>query len=120
MRSRERQDGGWIGRRIGSGAAALLAAGLLVLGLGLAGCERHSSAPAQAGGEAAEGAPQSQAERTKAMEEKARELDQKAADIQNMQGTEQEKIDAVNKLEQERQELNKQGGDGSTPAAPPP
>jgi hypothetical protein len=37
-----------------------------------------------------------------------------------MQGTEQEKIDAVNKLEQERQELNRMGGDSSTPAAPPP
>ncbi len=36
-----------------------------------------------------------------------------------MQGTEQEKIDAVNKLEQERQDLNRTGGDSSTPAPPP-
>jgi TolA-binding protein len=119
MESTERQDSGRTGGRAWVAMTALLGAGLLAV-LGLAGCERHAAAPAQASGEAAEGAPQSQAERTKAMEEKAREMDQKAADIQNMQGTEQEKIDAVNKLEQERQELNKQGGDGSTPAAPPP
>jgi uncharacterized sporulation protein YeaH/YhbH (DUF444 family) len=85
-----------------------------------AGCRRHSAPPA-AGDASSQGSEyQSQAERTKAMEAKARELDQKAAEIQNMQGTEQEKIDAVNKLEQERQELNKMGGDSSTPAAPPP
>jgi hypothetical protein len=54
------------------------------------------------------------------MEAKARELDKKAAEIQNMQGSEQEKIDAVNKLEQERQELHRMSGDSSTPANPPP
>ncbi|HVR08175.1 MAG TPA: hypothetical protein VMW75_09010 [Thermoanaerobaculia bacterium] len=88
----------------------------------LAGCGRHSGGTAaNAGGDASTqgSGDQSQAERTKAMEAKARELDQKAADIQSMQGTEQEKIDAVNKLEQERQELNKMGGDSSTPATPP-
>jgi hypothetical protein len=94
----------------------------LASALALAGC-RHQAAPgaaAPAGDEATQGAAgQSQAERTKTMEEKARELDRKAADIQSMQGTEQEKIDAVNKLEQERQELNRTGGDGSTPAPPP-
>jgi hypothetical protein len=89
----------------------------------LSGCRRHQAAapPAQTGDEAAQGATRwSEAERTKAMEEKARQLDQKAAEIQSMQGTEQEKIDAVNKLDQERQELNKTGGDGSAPAAAPP
>lgn len=89
----------------------------------LGGCRHHQAAapPAQAADDGAPGATRwSEAERTKAMEEKARQLDQKAAEIQSMQGTEQEKIDAVNKLEQERQELNKTGGDGSAPAATPP
>jgi TolA-binding protein len=120
MNSTERRDGVRTGRRGWTArAAALLSVGLLAV-LGLAGCQRQASAPPPASGEAADGATQSQAERTKAMEQKARELDQKAADIQNMQGTEQEKIDAVNKLEQERQELNKQGEGGATPAPPQP
>jgi TolA-binding protein len=87
----------------------------------LGGCQSHAAgSAAQAGGEAEQTAgTQSQAERTKEMEEKARQLNEKAVEIQNMQGTEQEKIDAVNKLEQERQELNKTGGDGSTPPPAP-
>jgi outer membrane lipopolysaccharide assembly protein LptE/RlpB len=109
------------------GLAAL--AGLAAI-LALAGCGRHAATTGTAPSDTTAAAPgdssaqggsyQSEAERTRAMEAKARELDQKAAEIQNMQGTEQEKIDAVNKLEQERQELNRMGGDGSTPAGPPP
>lgn len=108
-------------------ALAALAA-LAAIGA-LAGCRHGSttgttstdaSAAAPGDGSAQGGSYQSEAERTKAMEAKARELDKKAAEIQNMQGTEQEKIDAVNKLEQERQELHSMSGDGSTPANPPP
>jgi TolA-binding protein len=105
-------------------ALAMLAVLAVLL---LAGCRRHGAAaattPAAAAPEdgSAQGASfQSEAERTKAMETKAHELEQKAGDIQNMQGTEQEKIDAVNKLEQERQELNKTGGDGAASGNPPP
>jgi TolA-binding protein len=101
---------------------------ILLAPTALTGCRHQpatgpsAAAPAgQAADETAQGATRwSEAERTKAMEEKARQMDQKAAEIQTMQGTEQEKIDAVNKLEQERQELNKTGGDGSAPAAAPP
>jgi len=46
-----------------------------------------------------------EAERTRKIEEKAAEIERHAQDIQNMTGTEQEKIDAVNKLDQERREL---------------
>ena len=113
-------------------AAALALAALVALpAIGaLGGCAKHAATSGTTSTDATSAAPgdgssqagsyRSEAERTKAMEAKARELDQKAADIQNMQGTEQEKIDAVNKLEQERQELNRMGGDGSTPAGPPP
>lgn len=96
----------------------LAVAGILPL-MVLGGCNRPAGSPAPAGDAAQEQAAQSQAERTKQIEEKARELDRRAAEIQNMQGTEQEKIDAVNKLEQERQELNKAAGDGAAPAAQP-
>jgi len=109
-------------------ALAALAA-LAVVGA-LAGCARHAATTGTTSTDSTSGAPsdgsaqggsyQSEAERTKAMEAKARELDKKAAEIQNMQGTEQEKIDAVNKLEQERQELHGMSGDSSTPANPPP
>ncbi len=99
--------------------------GLLLTTLGLlvagpTGCQQHGSggAPAQAGDGAA-GATQSEAERTKEMEEKARQLSEKADEIQSSTGTEQEKIDAVNKLEQERQDLNKSGGDGATAGSSP-
>jgi basic membrane lipoprotein Med (substrate-binding protein (PBP1-ABC) superfamily) len=116
--------------KLASSLAGLTAlAALAVLGA-LAGCARHAATTgtsstdatsATAGdGSAQGGSFQREAERTKAMEEKARELDKKAAEIQNMQGTEQEKIDAVNKLEQERQELHGMSGDSSTPANPPP
>jgi hypothetical protein len=46
-----------------------------------------------------------EAERTRKIEEKAAEIERHAQEIQNMTGTEQEKIDAVNKLDQERREL---------------
>jgi hypothetical protein len=113
-------------RALARTARAMLPA-LAILGLlaasALTGCKRQTAATstAESADEAAPAARgQSQAERTKAMEEKARELDRKAAEIQTMQGTDQEKIDAVNKLEQERQDLNRTGGDSSTPVPPPP
>jgi hypothetical protein len=110
--------------RLHQAGRALALAAFAVILAAVAGCGQHSGgagAPSAGGDASSQGSDyQSQAERTKAMEAKARELDQKAAEIQNMQGTEQEKIDAVNKLEQERQELNRMGGDSSTPATPPP
>lgn len=47
-----------------------------------------------------------EAERTRRMEEKAAEIERMAEEIRNMEGTEQEKIDAMNRLEAERRELN--------------
>ena len=46
-----------------------------------------------------------EAERTRKIEEKAAEIERMAAEIQTMTGTEQEKIDAVNRLEEKRREL---------------
>ena len=52
----------------------------------------------------------SEAERTRKMEEKAAEIERHAEEIRNMQGTEQEKIDAMNRLDEERRELNEMQG----------
>ncbi|HWM93721.1 MAG TPA: hypothetical protein VN493_23385 [Thermoanaerobaculia bacterium] len=54
---------------------------------------------------AAESSSSDEAERTRRIEEKAAEIERRAEEIRNMQGTEQEKIDAVNQLEQDRREL---------------
>ena len=54
-----------------------------------------------------------EAEKTRRMEEKAAEIQRKEEEIRNMQGTEQEKIDAVNQLEKERQELIEMQDSGS-------
>ena len=53
-----------------------------------------------------ESSTSSEAERTRKMEEKAAEIERMAEDIRNMQGTDQEKIDAMNRLEEARRELN--------------
>ena len=85
----------------------------------LLGCPQSGSSPpppVSSSAASSQPAPGSEAQRTREMEDKARAIDQQARDIQNMQGTEQEKIDAVNKLEQQRQELNRQ----SEGAPPPP
>ncbi len=68
----------------------------------LSGCEMPST-----GGTAPTSSTtsSSEAEKTRKMEEKAAEIQRKEEEIRNMQGTEQEKIDAVNALERERQEL---------------
>jgi hypothetical protein len=47
-----------------------------------------------------------EAEKTRRMEELAAEIERDAEAIRNMQGTEQEKIDAMNRLEEKRRQLN--------------
>jgi hypothetical protein len=53
-----------------------------------------------------ESSTSSEAERTRRMEEKAAEIERMAEEIRTMQGTDQEKIDAMNRLEEARRELN--------------
>lgn len=55
---------------------------------------------------ASDASTSSEAERTRKMEEKAAEIERMAEDIRNMQGTDQEKIEAMNRLEEARRELN--------------
>ncbi|HVR98542.1 MAG TPA: hypothetical protein VMW27_18145 [Thermoanaerobaculia bacterium] len=47
-----------------------------------------------------------EAERTRKMEEKAAEIERMAEEIKTMEGSEQDKIDAVNRLEEARRELS--------------
>jgi TolA-binding protein len=73
----------------------------------LVGCQMPSSTTSsgteEEGTESA--SSESQAERTRRIEEKAAAIARREEEIRNMQGTEQEKIDAVNELERERREL---------------
>jgi hypothetical protein len=55
-----------------------------------------------------------EADRTREMEDKAADLERRATEIQNMEGSEQDKIDALNQLEKDRQELNDMS-EGSSP-----
>ena len=89
---------------------------LIILSTAL-GCQMPASTSSSASGE--EGAPsssssESQAERTRRIEEKAAEIARMEEDLRNMQGTDQEKIDAMNRIEQARRELMEmQEGGGS-------
>jgi hypothetical protein len=68
------------------------------------GCDRlggSSGAAAPAGSSA-------EAEKTKRMEEKKADFERKSEEVRNMQGTDQEKLDAMNSLDQERRALNDQ------------
>jgi hypothetical protein len=64
--------------------------------------QKPKEAPAAA---ADDSAATSQAEKTRKMEAKAAEIERHAEEIRTMEGTEQEKIDAVNRLDKERKEL---------------
>lgn len=57
----------------------------------------------------------SESEKTRKIEEKAAEIKRHEEDLQNMTGTDQEKIDAANKIDQERRELQEmQESNGSS------
>ncbi|HVF61261.1 MAG TPA: hypothetical protein VNJ70_15745 [Thermoanaerobaculia bacterium] len=65
-------------------------------------CEPPPSGTSSA---ATDSAVSDEAERSRRME-KAAEIERMAEEIRTMEGTEQEKIDAVNRLEEARRELN--------------
>lgn len=68
------------------------------------GCEMPGSGGSSSGAATAASSSE-EAEKTRKIEEKAAEIERMAAEIQTMTGTEQEKIDAVNRLEEKRREL---------------
>lgn len=79
---------------------------LSVLSLLLApswGCKLPQAGPST---EEAASTSAGEAERTRKIEEKAAEIQRKEEEIRNMQGSEQDKIDAVNELDRMRRELN--------------
>jgi TolA-binding protein len=55
-----------------------------------------------------------EAERTRKMEEKAAEIHRMEEEVRNMEGSDQDKIDAVNRLDEARRELTamEEEGDG--------
>jgi hypothetical protein len=66
------------------------------------GCRMPSSSASSGSGSGTS----EQAEKTRKMEEKSAEIEKHAEAVRNMEGTDQEKIDAMNSLDQERRELN--------------
>jgi hypothetical protein len=66
-------------------------------------CKAHSTPAADSS--SASNPSSDEAERTRKMEEKAADIKSKEEEIRNMQGTDEEKADAVKKLDAERQEL---------------
>jgi hypothetical protein len=93
-----------LGNRVRRPSSWLVLSLLAVL-LGLVpGCRMPSSSPSASSG-AGSGSSEA-AEKTKRMEEKSAEIEKHAEEVRNMQGTDQEKIDAMNSLDQERRELN--------------
>jgi TolA-binding protein len=91
----------------------------LILVLPALGCDKLAGLKSTSGDSSAtpSASTESQAEKTRRIEEKAAEIERKAEEIRNMQGTDQEKIDAMNALERERQELMRMQEDsgGSNP-----
>jgi hypothetical protein len=87
---------------------------LLLLLPAVWGCDKlpgSSGASGSTGASAAAGSA-GEAERTRAMEEKAAEIERMAEEIRTMEGSEQEKIDAVNRLDEARRELERMQEDG--------
>jgi hypothetical protein len=82
---------------------------LLALLLPMAwGCDRLGNSSHAGSGAASSG----EAEKTHKMEEKKAEFDRKAEAVRNMEGTDQEKLDAMTSLDQERRELTEQSESG--------
>ena len=71
------------------------------------GCKMPASTSSSATAEegTSSSSSESQAERTRRIEEKAAEIARREEEIRNMQGSDQEKIDAMNDLERQRREL---------------
>ena len=72
------------------------------------GCDMPGKAPSSGSASSSS----EEAERTRKMEEKAADIRRKVEEIRNMQGTDEEKAEAVNKLDQERRELNEMQDQG--------
>lgn len=81
---------------------------LTLLLAGTWACDRVSAHFSKEGssGASKESSGSVEAERTREMENKAAEIERHAEDLKTMEGSDQDKIDAYNKLQQEQQELN--------------
>ena len=60
-----------------------------------------------------ESSSSSEAERTSEMEDKAEDIQRQAEDLKTMEGSDQDKIDAYNKLQQSQQELSSESEGGN-------
>jgi hypothetical protein len=84
----------------------------LILALALWAC---SPSPKPDISDEDQAAGEAEAERTRKMEEKAAEIERMAEEIRTMEGSEQDKIDAVARLEEARRELSEMEEEGDEP-----
>ncbi len=92
-----------LGSRVPRTLSWLVLSSLVVL-LPLA-CKAHSKPAADSSSGSVSNPSLEEADRTRKIEEKAADIRSKEEEIRNMQGTDEEKADAVKKLDAERQEL---------------
>jgi hypothetical protein len=60
-----------------------------------------------------ESSSSSEADRTSEMEDKAEDIQRQAEDLKTMEGSDQDKIDAYNKMQQDQQELSESSEGGN-------
>jgi TolA-binding protein len=91
-----------------------LVPGLLLL-FALGACKALPGSNSSSSATASATPSSSESEKTRKIEEKAAEIQRHEEDLRNMTGTDQEKIDAANKIDQERRELQEmQESNGSS------
>ena len=102
--------------RLGRGSASVL-----LLALATVGCPspraKRSASPSPASAPPA-GVRSQEAERTRRMEQQARDIQDRWKDVQTMEGSDADKERAVQELMDRQQQLNREGQ--GEPAAPPP
>lgn len=104
--------------------------GLTVAALLFLACDEHkvdrvggSGGTSASGGSASDnGSAKSEAERTRSLEDRAKAIAARAQQAQDNATTDQEKMDAVNQYEKERQQLTDeaQSGQPADQSSPPP
>lgn len=80
-----------------------------------AGCQPHHTGEVTPSASSTTTSSSSEAERTREIERKSADIEKRAANIKDMVGSDQEKIDAANQLEKERQALANQAESGKEP-----
>ncbi len=90
---------------------------LFTLLAGASSCDRLSTSGSKESGSKSESSEEtesySEADKTQEMEDKAADINRQAEDLKTMEGSDQDKIDAYNKMQQDQQSLADEGDSGN-------